>query len=41
MDRVLVIEAGRVAFDGAPAEAVAAYRSWCLQTLHPAGREAQ
>lgn len=30
MDRVLVIEAGRVAFDGAPAEAVAAYRSWCL-----------
>jgi len=41
MDRVLVIEAGRVAFDGAPAEAVAAYRSWCLQTLHPAGRDAQ
>ena len=41
MDRVLVIEAGRVAFDGAPAEAVAAYRSWCLQTLNPAGRDAQ
>ncbi|MDQ0769163.1 biotin transport system ATP-binding protein [Pseudarthrobacter defluvii] len=33
MDRVLVIEAGRVAFDGAPAEAVAAYRSWCLRGL--------
>lgn len=33
MDRVLVIEQGRVAFDGAPADAVAAYRAWCLQGL--------
>lgn len=40
MDRVLVIQEGRVAFDGAPAEAVAAYRSWCLQTLNPAGSDA-
>ena len=40
MDRVLVIEAGRVAFDGAPGEAVAAYRSWCLQGMNPAGRDA-
>jgi biotin transport system ATP-binding protein len=39
MDRVLVIEAGRVAFDGAPAEAVAAYRSWCLQGLNAPGRD--
>ncbi|KRE85186.1 MULTISPECIES: energy-coupling factor ABC transporter ATP-binding protein [unclassified Arthrobacter] len=39
MDRVLVIEAGRVAFDGAPAEAVAAYRSWCLQGLDHAARD--
>jgi len=41
MDRVLVIEEGRVAFDGVPADAVAAYRSWCLQALNPAGRDAQ
>ncbi|MDQ0825874.1 biotin transport system ATP-binding protein [Arthrobacter sp. B2I5] len=41
MDRVLVIEAGRVAFDGAPAEAVAAYRSWCLHGLNHAARDAQ
>ncbi|MFP5312368.1 MAG: energy-coupling factor ABC transporter ATP-binding protein [Actinomycetes bacterium] len=40
MDRVLVIEQGRVAFDGAPADAVAAYRSWCLQDLNP-GRDAR
>jgi biotin transport system ATP-binding protein len=40
MDRVLVIEAGRVAFDGAPAEAVAAYRSWCLQGLNAPGQDA-
>ena len=33
MDRVLVIDQGRVAFDGAPADAVAAYRAWCLQGL--------
>lgn len=39
MDRVLVIEQGRVAFDGAPAEAVAAYRSWCLDGLKPASRD--
>lgn len=39
MDRVLVIEQGRVAFDGAPADAVAAYRSWCLQGLDAAGRD--
>lgn len=37
MDRVLVIEDGRVAFDGAPAEAVATYRSWCMQGLNAAG----
>ncbi|TLM73072.1 energy-coupling factor ABC transporter ATP-binding protein [Pseudarthrobacter sp. NamB4] len=30
MDRVLVIEQGQVAFDGAPADAVAAYRALCL-----------
>jgi biotin transport system ATP-binding protein len=29
MDRVLVIENGKVAFDGGPAEAVAAYRDLC------------
>ena len=34
MDRVLVIEQGRVAFDGAPADAVAAYRSWCMDGLN-------
>ena len=33
MDRVLVVDQGRVAFDGAPAEAVAAYRTWCLEGL--------
>ncbi|TLM87716.1 energy-coupling factor ABC transporter ATP-binding protein [Pseudarthrobacter sp. NamE5] len=31
MDRVLVIEQGQVAFDGDPADAVAAYRSLCLE----------
>ena len=36
MDRVLVIADGRVAFDGAPAEAVTAYRSWCMQGLNTA-----
>lgn len=40
MDRVLVIQEGRVAFDGAPAEAVAAYRQWCMRALDPAGRDA-
>ncbi|MEE9095004.1 energy-coupling factor ABC transporter ATP-binding protein [Pseudarthrobacter phenanthrenivorans] len=39
MDRVLVIQEGRVAFDGAPTEAVAAYRQWCMQALDPAGRD--
>jgi len=39
MDRVLVIEGGRVAFDGSPAEAVAAYRSWCLGGLPSAERD--
>ena len=34
MDRVLVIENGQVAFDGAPADAVAAYRTLCLDGLH-------
>ena len=38
MDRVLVIEDGRVAFDGAPTDAVAAYRSWCVAGLN-AGRD--
>ncbi|MHC6594495.1 energy-coupling factor ABC transporter ATP-binding protein [Arthrobacter sp. C152] len=37
MDRVLVIDQGRVTFDGAPAEAVAAYRSWCLEGLGSEG----
>ena len=41
MDRVLVIQEGRVAFDGAPAEAVAAYRAWCRQSFDPAGRDTQ
>lgn len=41
MDRVLVIQEGRVAFDGAPSEAVAAYRAWCLQSFDPAGRDTQ
>jgi biotin transport system ATP-binding protein len=41
MDRVLVIEGGRVAFDGVPAEAVAAYRSWCLGGLPSAERDAR
>ncbi|TQJ36424.1 energy-coupling factor ABC transporter ATP-binding protein [Arthrobacter sp. SLBN-122] len=41
MDRVLVIEAGCVAFDGAPADAVAAYRSWCLHGLNHASRDTQ
>ncbi|WP_455834431.1 energy-coupling factor ABC transporter ATP-binding protein [Pseudarthrobacter siccitolerans] len=34
MDRVLVIENGQVAFDGAPAGAVAAYRTLCTNGLH-------
>ena len=33
MDRVLVIEAGRVVFDGAPAEAVDVYRTLCADGL--------
>ncbi|HET7784191.1 MAG TPA: ABC transporter ATP-binding protein [Arthrobacter sp.] len=33
MDRVLVIDQGKVAFDGAPAEAVAAYRALCMEGL--------
>ncbi|MDQ0678412.1 biotin transport system ATP-binding protein [Arthrobacter pascens] len=33
MDRVLVIEAGRVVFDGRPADAVDAYRSLCATGL--------
>jgi biotin transport system ATP-binding protein len=33
MDRVLVIEAGRVVFDGAPADAVDAYRALCAAGL--------
>jgi biotin transport system ATP-binding protein len=33
MDRVLVIEAGRVVFDGGPAEAVDAYRALCAKGL--------
>jgi len=39
MDRVLVIDQGRVAFDGAPADAVAAYRAWCLQGLDATRRD--
>lgn len=34
MDRVLVIENGLVAFDGTPADAVAAYRTLCMDGLH-------
>ena len=34
MDRVLVIDQGRTAFDGAPAEAVAIYRALCMDGLH-------
>jgi biotin transport system ATP-binding protein len=38
MDRVLVIENGTVAFDGAPADAVAFYRALCLDGMrHPTG----
>ena len=37
MDRVLVIEDGKVAFDGVPAEAVAAYRALCMDGLHAQG----
>ncbi|MCU1517265.1 MAG: cobalt transporter ATP-binding protein [Pseudarthrobacter sp.] len=33
MDRVLVVEAGRVVFDGAPADAVDTYRTLCAQGL--------
>lgn len=33
MDRVLVIDQGKVAFDGAPAEAVAGYRALCMEGL--------
>jgi biotin transport system ATP-binding protein len=33
MDRVLVIEAGRVVFDGGPAEAVDGYRALCTDGL--------
>ncbi|MDT0195623.1 ABC transporter ATP-binding protein [Arthrobacter sp. AB6] len=33
MDRVLVIEQGKVEFDGAPGEAVAAYRALCMEGL--------
>lgn len=39
MDRVLVIDQGRVAFDGDPAAAVAAYRSWCLDGLDRTGQD--
>lgn len=41
MDRVLVVEAGRIVFDGAPAEAVAAYRTLCtagVETTKPGSR---
>lgn len=41
MDRVLVVEAGRIVFDGAPAEAVAAYRALCtagLEATKPGSR---
>jgi len=37
MDRVLVIEQGEVAFDGGPAEAVAAYRALCVDGLQAQG----
>lgn len=33
MDRVLVIEAGRVVFDGGPVDAVEAYRELCAKSL--------
>lgn len=41
MDRVLVIEKGRLAFDGAPAEAVAAYRALCLAGLDAEGQSSR
>ncbi|SEJ02753.1 biotin transport system ATP-binding protein [Arthrobacter sp. yr096] len=33
MDRVLVVEAGRIVFDGSPAEGVSFYRALCAATL--------
>lgn len=40
MDRVLVIESGRVAFDGGPGEAVAAYRALCVDSQEAPGSNA-
>lgn len=37
MDRVLVIEQGKVAFDGGPADAVATYRALCMDGLQVQG----
>ncbi|VXB29875.1 Cobalt ABC transporter ATP-binding protein [Arthrobacter sp. 9AX] len=39
MDRVLVIEQGKVVFDGTPAGAVAAYRALCLHSLQAEGQD--
>jgi biotin transport system ATP-binding protein len=39
MDRVLVVESGRIAYDGAAAAAVAHYRALCADSLEvPRGR---
>ncbi|WP_461174818.1 energy-coupling factor ABC transporter ATP-binding protein [Arthrobacter sp. Z1-9] len=37
MDRVLVIEQGKVTFDGGPAQALAAYRALCMRGLQAQG----
>ncbi|BCW45590.1 ABC transporter ATP-binding protein [Arthrobacter sp. StoSoilB5] len=34
MDRVLVVESGRIIFDGGPADGVARYRELCATALH-------
>ncbi|MGC7151822.1 energy-coupling factor ABC transporter ATP-binding protein [Paenarthrobacter ureafaciens] len=38
MDRVLVVEAGRIVFDGGPSAAVAHYRALCAASLEGPGR---
>jgi biotin transport system ATP-binding protein len=38
MDRVLVVESGRIVFDGGPAAAVAHYRELCAASLEGPGR---
>lgn len=38
MDRVLVVESGRIVFDGDPSAAVAYYRALCASSLDGPGR---